>query len=208
MLSGIPRDLAKGGGTGTVSGEDMHQGNAQPPNAQYSASGNTTRPKRSKWLTIGLPIGGALFVFLLGSGVGSSDAQAELGELRQEKQELAENVASSTVTNEQAAKDLEAADALKVSLELQMQAKETEISQLKEQVIALQTNVQDLQAQAQAQAAAVTTPNAFAAPAPQSASAYFSNCDEARAAGAAPVRVGDPGYGRHLDRDGDGVGCE
>ncbi|MGW2204492.1 excalibur calcium-binding domain-containing protein [Streptomyces sp. NPDC001774] len=21
-------------------------------------------------------------------------------------------------------------------------------------------------------------------------------------------RFGDPGYGRHLDRDGDGVGCE
>ena len=32
--------------------------------------------------------------------------------------------------------------------------------------------------------------------------------DAARAAGAAPVRAGDPGYGRHLDRDGDGVGCE
>ena len=29
-----------------------------------------------------------------------------------------------------------------------------------------------------------------------------------RAAGAAPVSVGDPGYGRHLDRDGDGIGCE
>ena len=26
--------------------------------------------------------------------------------------------------------------------------------------------------------------------------------------GAAPVRRGDPGYARHLDRDGDGVGCE
>ncbi|MFB8776477.1 excalibur calcium-binding domain-containing protein [Streptomyces broussonetiae] len=39
-------------------------------------------------------------------------------------------------------------------------------------------------------------------------SAYYANCDAARAAGAAPVRVGDPGYGRHLDRDGDGVGCE
>jgi hypothetical protein len=37
---------------------------------------------------------------------------------------------------------------------------------------------------------------------------YYANCDAARAAGAAPVRVGDPGYGRHLDRDGDGVGCE
>ena len=37
---------------------------------------------------------------------------------------------------------------------------------------------------------------------------YFQNCSAARAAGASPVRVGDPGYGRHLDRDGDGVGCE
>ncbi|HEX7351374.1 GmrSD restriction endonuclease domain-containing protein [Brachybacterium sp.] len=39
-------------------------------------------------------------------------------------------------------------------------------------------------------------------------SVHFKNCDAARAAGAAPVRVGDPGYARHLDRDGDGVGCE
>lgn len=36
----------------------------------------------------------------------------------------------------------------------------------------------------------------------------FRNCAAARAAGAAPVRRGDPGYGPHLDRDGDGVGCE
>lgn len=36
----------------------------------------------------------------------------------------------------------------------------------------------------------------------------FANCSEARAAGAAPVRRGDPGYGPHLDRDHDGVGCE
>lgn len=36
----------------------------------------------------------------------------------------------------------------------------------------------------------------------------FANCSAARAAGAAPVRAGAPGYGRHLDRDGDGVGCE
>ncbi|WP_312219007.1 excalibur calcium-binding domain-containing protein [Sphingobium yanoikuyae] len=36
----------------------------------------------------------------------------------------------------------------------------------------------------------------------------FPNCAAARAAGAAPVRAGDPGYGRHLDRDGDGIGCE
>jgi hypothetical protein len=36
----------------------------------------------------------------------------------------------------------------------------------------------------------------------------FANCSAARAAGAAPVRAGAPGYGPHLDRDGDGVGCE
>ncbi|MFF5565181.1 excalibur calcium-binding domain-containing protein [Streptomyces sp. NPDC012623] len=39
-------------------------------------------------------------------------------------------------------------------------------------------------------------------------SVYYKNCDAARAAGAAPVHAGDPGYGKHLDRDGDGVGCE
>lgn len=36
----------------------------------------------------------------------------------------------------------------------------------------------------------------------------FANCDEARSYGADPVYEGDPGYGPHLDRDGDGVGCE
>ena len=42
----------------------------------------------------------------------------------------------------------------------------------------------------------------------QDKSGPFANCTTARAAGAAPVRRGDPGYGPHLDRDGDGVGCE
>ena len=37
---------------------------------------------------------------------------------------------------------------------------------------------------------------------------YYADCAAARAAGAAPVRSGDPGYARHLDRDGDGIGCE
>lgn len=41
-----------------------------------------------------------------------------------------------------------------------------------------------------------------------SSSAYYQNCSAARAAGAAPVYAGEPGYARRLDRDGDGVGCE
>ncbi|MFD3786957.1 excalibur calcium-binding domain-containing protein [Streptomyces cyaneofuscatus] len=39
-------------------------------------------------------------------------------------------------------------------------------------------------------------------------STYYRNCTAVRAAGAAPIRRGDPGYASHLDRDGDGVGCE
>lgn len=37
---------------------------------------------------------------------------------------------------------------------------------------------------------------------------YYPNCTAAREAGAAPVYRGEPGYGAHLDRDGDGAGCE
>ncbi|WP_445670052.1 excalibur calcium-binding domain-containing protein [Paenibacillus sp. FSL R10-2771] len=37
---------------------------------------------------------------------------------------------------------------------------------------------------------------------------YYKNCDAVRAAGADPIRAGEPGYSRKLDRDGDGVGCE
>ena len=36
----------------------------------------------------------------------------------------------------------------------------------------------------------------------------YRNCREARAAGAAPLYRGDPGYGAHMDGDGDGVACE
>ena len=40
------------------------------------------------------------------------------------------------------------------------------------------------------------------------ASTSYANCDAVRAAGAAPLRAGQPGYSRALDRDGDGVACE
>lgn len=50
-------------------------------------------------------------------------------------------------------------------------------------------------------------PVAPAVPAPPAA-APFANCTAARAAGAAPVYRGTPGYGTHLDRDKDGIGCD
>ncbi|MGW1868999.1 excalibur calcium-binding domain-containing protein [Streptomyces mauvecolor] len=39
-------------------------------------------------------------------------------------------------------------------------------------------------------------------------SVYYKNCAAVRAAGAAPLHRGDPGYAAHLDRDGDGIACE
>lgn len=38
--------------------------------------------------------------------------------------------------------------------------------------------------------------------------APYRNCAAARAAGAAPLRRGEPGYAPWLDNDHDGVGCE
>jgi uncharacterized protein DUF1524/excalibur calcium-binding domain-containing protein len=57
----------------------------------------------------------------------------------------------------------------------------------------------------------LTDPGAPASPQPLGlvgGATTYENCDAVRAAGAAPIRVGQPGYSRNLDRDGDGVGCE
>jgi Excalibur calcium-binding domain/Protein of unknown function (DUF1524) len=61
-----------------------------------------------------------------------------------------------------------------------------------------------------------TTPQATSRPTPRPPAAepqaptnvYYENCDAVRSADADPIREGQPGYARHLDRDGDGVGCE
>ncbi|WP_414710993.1 excalibur calcium-binding domain-containing protein [Pseudonocardia sp.] len=37
---------------------------------------------------------------------------------------------------------------------------------------------------------------------------YYKNCTAARAAGAAPIQRGEPGYRPALDRDNDGTACE
>ncbi|MFW8571653.1 excalibur calcium-binding domain-containing protein [Corynebacterium pseudodiphtheriticum] len=47
-----------------------------------------------------------------------------------------------------------------------------------------------------------------APPAAPGGETYFQNCAAARAAGAAPLHAGDPGYRSQLDRDKDGVACE
>jgi hypothetical protein len=45
-------------------------------------------------------------------------------------------------------------------------------------------------------------------PEPEPVAVSYKNCTEVRAAGAAPIHRGEPGYAKHLDRDGDGIGCD
>ncbi len=60
------------------------------------------------------------------------------------------------------------------------------------------------QTAAPAPAPAAAVPRPVAAPSDVS----YANCTAVRAAGAAPIRLGQPGYSRKLDRDGDGIACE
>lgn len=54
--------------------------------------------------------------------------------------------------------------------------------------------------------AVLPVPRSYAAPQPSGT--YFRNCREAWAAGAAPLRRGQPGYRPEMDGDGDGIACE
>ncbi|PRZ40891.1 excalibur calcium-binding domain-containing protein [Antricoccus suffuscus] len=61
--------------------------------------------------------------------------------------------------------------------------------------------------------APVPAPKVAPAPAPPPAppaqtNVYYQNCAAAKAAGAAPIYAGQPGYRSALDRDKDGVACE
>ena len=47
-----------------------------------------------------------------------------------------------------------------------------------------------------------------ATPEPEPQKEFYANCKAAKAAGAAPLYRGDPGYSEDLDRDGDGIACE
>ncbi|GAC57442.1 hypothetical protein GOHSU_19_00470 [Gordonia hirsuta DSM 44140 = NBRC 16056] len=53
-----------------------------------------------------------------------------------------------------------------------------------------------------------TRPQPLVDPAGPDGQVYYKNCTEARAAGAAPIYRGQPGYSSKLDGDGDGIACE
>lgn len=142
-------------------------------------------------------------------------------EAREERKIAAEEAAESRAAEEsrQAAEASQAAEEKRVAEEeARRAAVAAEASRKAEQErVAEEARVEEenRQAQERAEAAraaeaerdaaqkAVTPPET-----PAGGVTFYKNCDAVRAAGAAPIRVGEPGYARKLDRDGDGVGCE
>lgn len=155
---------------------------------------------------------------LLGAGMGSNTAQTQVASLASEVSSLQTEVAEAAETVTDAGADVQAAAAqvaeAKAEVEKvkgQLAASTSKITEMETAATAAQaeldsraSQIADLQGKVSAQSAPAPAPAQPVAPSAVS----YKNCGEARAAGAAPVRRGDPGYGKHLDRDGDGVGCE
>lgn len=116
-----------------------------------------------------------------------------------------EKAAAEKATADKAAADkvaAEAAAAAKVVAD-KAAAEKAAADQAAAQQVAAQKAAEAAAQQAAQQAAAKPAP-VVQAPAP----AYYANCAAAKAAGAAPLYAGQPGYSTGLDRDRDGVACE
>ena len=162
---------------------------------------------------------------LLGGGLGGSTAQSEVAALEDQVAALevdladAEDVASANdaaladarADLDDALADLATASEALTTATTQMTEMETVATASQTELDARAARIADLEGQLSVRAAPAPAPAAPApaAPAPAApASAWYDNCTAVRNAGAAPIRVGDPGYAKHLDRDGDGIGCE
>lgn len=158
---------------------------------------------------------------LLGSSIGGSGAVAEVSSLKEKVTTLesdigeAEVVAAETDTALTQAQDdrdaalaelTETTDALAVAA-AKVADLEGAATAAQGELDARAARIAELEGQVSAQTAPVYAPAPAPAPAAP-AIVSFENCTAVRNAGAAPIRSGDPGYGRHLDRDGDGIGCE
>ncbi|MFC5337009.1 excalibur calcium-binding domain-containing protein [Leucobacter denitrificans] len=183
------------------------------------SAGYSADKKRNwgKWKSVGIPVLSAVLALGIGSGIGSSTSKGEIEEYQETQLSLESKVDTLEQTRLTVTTELAEVEDERAVLAEKHDAHKGEISELKSKVADLESEVTRLEgelAKAKAESAAAPVPLASPAPAPApapaapSAPSYFANCTAARAAGAAPVRSGDPGYGRHLDRDGDGIGCE
>lgn len=142
------------------------------------------------------------------------ELEDELAEVEDERDRLEEELAE--LEDERESREAQAAeDSERVEqLEERVAGLEQQVSQLEDERETLQArNSQRAQRIEQLEAELASAQQSQPAPQPQQeqpsqAGAHYDNCSEARAAGAAPLRRGEPGYRDALDGDNDGVACE
>lgn len=130
-------------------------------------------------------------------------AQAEAAVQQLENNQIQDNVApaQAAIANvaDQGTKDRLTHRVGLVQNDINVRAQQAAEAERARQAAAAEQAIQAAAAQqAQQQQAFVTQPQ----------QGGYRNCSEARAAGAAPLYRGAPGYSARLDRDGDGVACE
>ncbi|MGA5687603.1 excalibur calcium-binding domain-containing protein [Cytobacillus pseudoceanisediminis] len=123
-----------------------------------------------------------------------ADEKARLTAEQKAKDEEAARLAAEQKTKEQEAARIAAEQKAKEEA-AEKKAEEEEAARLAAEKKAKEEEAARLAAEQKAQEEAA-------------ANVFYKNCDAVKAAGAAPIRTGDPGYSRKLDRDGDGIACE
>lgn len=209
-----------------------------PDSSGPSPRGDEQPPRRwrkRKYLAVAAASGLAALVLGIGvgavggsAGTAAAEQRADAATQRAERSEAAASDAQTQLTAaQQAAQDAVSAQE---RAEAALDGAQTAATDAAAQVTELQQQLTAAQAAAKSAAKATGTGSGSGAgstsgstsrssgtsgegaastrEAPATSSTYYANCSAARAAGAAPVHAGDPGYSRKLDRDGDGVGCE
>jgi uncharacterized membrane-anchored protein YhcB (DUF1043 family) len=172
--------------------------------------------QREQWLRWGIPALALVIGVIAGGAITETDVEAspayltlqsELTSSRQEADELANDVEDATAAIRRATEEGEARLAQRAA---ELDGRSAQLDQREQELVAREASAPQVPSVTQP-APAAAEPAIPAPPAPEppaSSSTYYENCDAVRAAGAAPIRTGDPGYAGHLDRDGDGVACE
>ncbi len=150
-----------------------------------------------------IALAGLLFVGALGDGGGQQldtlTQRATTAEQRLEQTEQGTSRLESEYAQRKADLDARAA---------QLDAREQELNRRLTAQSAPPAAAQSAPRAPAAQPPAPKPPAVQPAPKAQPRTVSYANCSEAKAAGAAPLRQGDPGYAPRLDRDSDGVACE
>ncbi len=185
---------------------------------EASKPGFFSKPASRKTATITLGVGVVVGLLLGAAGCAGNasqvselkaqvllleDKEAEAATLADDIAELQTEFADLKSEHLKTTTAMTALDGVVAEQEALLAANVTDLATRDARIVELEATVA-----AAPRAAAPRAPAAPPAAAPPAANVYYKNCTEARAAGAAPISRGQAGYGTHLDRDGDGIGCD